>query len=111
MNWTTGSKQTSAMGLGTCSVLAILAASWPAKAQTCPTKAAEIPVQTIKIYNNSTTDHPVYVFPELEVGLTGKDQWIQMACKLTQTQAKTLTYATTLTNRFYINGTTGIGPG
>ena len=111
MNWTTGSKQTSAMGLGTCSVLAILAASWPAKAQTCPTKKEQIPVQTIKIYNDSTADHPVWIFPELEVGLPNPDQWIQMTCNIKQSQVKTLTYATTLTNRFYINGTTGIGPG
>ena len=111
MNWTTGSKQTSAMGLGTCSVLAILAASWPAKAQTFPTEPEDIPVQTIKIYNDSTTDHPVWIFPELEVGLPNPDQWIQMTCNIKQSQVKTLTYATTLTNRFYINGTTGIGPG
>ena len=34
-----------------------------------------------------------------------------MACNITQTQAKTFTYATTLTNRFYINGDKGIAPG
>ena len=63
--------------------------------------------QTIKIFND-TAD---YVFAELEVGLNNPDQWIQMACNITQTQAKTFTYATTLTNRFYINGDKGIAPG
>jgi hypothetical protein len=96
------------MGLATCSVLAILAASWPAKAQTCPT-GAKVPRQMIKIYNDSGTE---WIFPELEVGLNKVDQWIQYACKITQTQADAgFNYATTLTNRFYINGVTGIAPG
>jgi hypothetical protein len=108
MNWTTGSKLTSATGLATCSVLAILAASWPARAQTCPT-GKDVPRQTIKIYND-TTD--AWIFPELEVGLNKVDNWIQYACKITQKQAdEGFNYATTITNRFYINGTTGIAPG
>lgn len=106
MNWTGETQPKSAIGLAASSVMAILAASSPAKAQTCPTGTA-IPVQTIKIFN----DTPDYVFAELEVGLNNPDQWIQMACKITQTQAKTFTYATTLTNRFYINGDKGIAPG
>ena len=106
MNRTGGNRPKSAIGLMTCSVLAILAGVWPAKAQTCPTGTA-VPVQTVKIFN----DTPDYVFAELEVGLNNPDQWIQMACNITQTQAKTFTYATTLTNRFYINGDKGIAPG
>ena len=106
MDWTRGRKQTSAMVLASGSVLAILAAGGPAKAQTCPT-GTDIPLQTIKIFNDS----PEYIFAELEVGLNNPDQWIQMACKITQTQAKTFTYKTTLTNRFYINGDKGIAPG
>jgi hypothetical protein len=66
-----------------------------------------VPLQTVKIFN----DTPDYVFAEFEVGLNNPDQWIQMACSITQTQAKTFTYATTLTNRFYINGDKGIAPG
>ncbi len=94
-------KQTSVMGLAGCSVLAILAASSPAKAQTCPTGTA-VPFQTIKIFNDTSQ----YIFAELEVGLNDPDQWIQMACNITQTQANQgkFHYATTLTNRFYING-------
>jgi hypothetical protein len=89
------------------SALAILLAGAPAKAQTCPTGAA-VPQQTIKIFNDTTQ----YIFAELEVGLNNPDLWIQMACNITQTQAKTFTYATTLTNRFYINGPQdGIPPG
>ena len=76
----------------------------PAKAQTCPTGTA-IPLQTIKIFNDTSE----YVFAEFEVGLNNPDQWIQMACNITQTQANHgLNYPTTLTNRFYINGLTGI---
>jgi hypothetical protein len=105
MDWTE-SKPTSLMGLAGYSVLAILAMGSLAKAQTCPTGKA-IPLQTIKIFN----DTPDYAFAELEVGLNNPDQWIQMACNLTQTQAKTFVYATTLTNRFYINGAKGIAPG
>src|SRR3984957_3340050 len=102
-------KQTSVMGLAGCSVLAILAVSSPAKAQTCPTGTA-VPFQTIKIFNDTTNE---YIFAELEVGLNDPDQWIQMVCNITQTQAnKGFHYATTLTNRFYINGDQdGIPPG
>ena len=107
MNWARN-KQTSAKGLATCSVLVILAASSPAKAQTCPMRTA-VPTQTIKIFNDTTE----YIFAELEVGLPNPDQWIQMACNITQTQANHgFNYATTLTNRFYINGDQdGIPPG
>jgi hypothetical protein len=85
MNWTRGNKQTPATDLVSCSLLAILAASSPAKAQTCPTGTA-VPLQTIKIFNDTNE----YVFAEFEVGLNKVDQWIQMACNLTQTQAKIL---------------------
>ena len=104
-----GNKQTSVMGLMGCAVLAILAVSSPAKAQTCPTGTA-VPFQTIKIFNDTNQ----YIFAELEVGLNDPDQWIQMACNITQTQANkgAFHYATTLTNRFYINGPQdGIPPG
>src|SRR5574337_121044 len=84
---------------------AILAAGSSARAQTCPT-GASVPQQTIKIYNDSNQ----YIFAELEVGTNGPDQWIQMACNITQTQAKTFTYAETFNNRFYINGDKGIPP-
>ena len=106
MNSTGRDQPKAALGLAACSVLAILAASSPTKAQTCPTGTA-VPVQTIKIFNDTSE----YIFAELEVGLNNPDQWIQMACNLTQTQAKTFTYARTLTNRFYINGDKGIAPG
>jgi hypothetical protein len=89
-------------------MVVILAASTPAKAQNCPTGAA-LPRQTIKIFNDTTE----YIFAELEVGLNDPDVWIQMACNITQTQANHgFNYATTLTNRFYINGPQdGIPPG
>jgi hypothetical protein len=106
----TRDRQTLAMSLAiaSCSLLAVLTASSPAKAQTCPTGTA-VPTQTIKIFNDTTE----YIFAELEVGLNNPDQWIQMACNITQTQANNgFNYATTLTNRFYINGQTdGIPPG
>ena len=108
MNWARNN-QTSAKGLAGCAVLAILTVSSPAKAQTCPTGTA-VPFQTIKIFNDTNQ----YIFAELEVGLNDPDQWIQMACNITQTQANKggFHYATTLTNRFYINGDQdGIPPG
>ena len=109
MSWT-GSRQTPAIGLASFfSVLAILAVSSPANAQTCPTGTA-VPLQTIKIFNDTNE----YIFAELEVGLNDPDQWIQMACNITQTEANKggFHYATTLTNRFYINGDQdGIPPG
>jgi hypothetical protein len=102
------SNKTAAVGLASASVLAIFVACGPAHAQTCPTGSA-VPVQTIKIFNDTTE----YIFAELEVGLNNPDQWIQMACNITQTQANHgFSYATTLTNRFYINGPQdGIPPG
>ena len=103
MAWARGNAPKSAAGLAACLAAAILAAGFQAKAQTCPT-GTNVPQQTIKIFND--TDQ--YVFAALEVGLNNPDQWIQMACNITQTQAKTFTYATTLTNRFYINGDKGI---
>jgi hypothetical protein len=104
----TRNKQIKMISLAGCSLVAILVASSAAKAQTCPTGAA-VPVQTIKIFNDTTQ----YIFAELEVGLNDPDQWIQMACNITQTQANHgFNYATTLTNRFYINGANdGIPPG
>jgi hypothetical protein len=107
MNWIGGDKQSAAIRLASFSALAILVASSPAKAQTCPTGTA-VPSQTIKIFN----DTPEYIFAELEVGKPDPDQWIQMACNITQTQANNgFNYGTTLTNRFYINGEKGIEPG
>jgi hypothetical protein len=107
MNWTRN-KQMSAMVLAGGSVLAILAANSPARAQTCPTGTA-VPSQTIMIFNDTTE----YIFAELEVGMPNPDLWIQMACNITQTQANHgFSYGTTLTNRFYINGAQdGIPPG
>ena len=72
-----GNTQTWVMGLVGCAVLAILAVSSPAKAQTCPTGTA-VPFQTIKIFNDTNQ----YIFAELEVGLNDPDQWIQMACNI-----------------------------
>ena len=98
-----------ALVVSACSVAAILAASCPAKAQTCPTGTA-VPHQTIKIFNDSLQ----YVFAELEVGTNDPDRWIQMACNITQAQAQgpnAFTYKETLNNRFYINGDKGIAPG
>ena len=92
--------------LAACSAAAILAAGCPAKAQMCPA-GTDVPHQTIKIFNDSLQ----YVFAELEVGTNDPDQWIQMACMITQTQAKTYHYKETLNNRFYINGNQGIAPG
>ena len=86
MSGTGGNQPNSAIGSrGLSSVLAILAGGSPAKAQTCPTGTA-VPLQTIKIFNDTAE----YIFAELEVGLNNPDQWIQMACNITQTQAKGL---------------------
>jgi hypothetical protein len=99
-----------ALALASCSVAAILAVGCPAKAQTCP---ATPPLHSIFIYN----DTPRYIFAELEAGLTGKptapgsDIWMQAICKVPDSQTETLTYPQTITNRFYINPTTGIPPG
>ena len=109
MRWM-GSKQTSVMGLAGCS--RCWRSSPPVrrrKRRQCPTGTA-VPLQTIKIFNDTNQ----YIFAELEVGLNDPDQWIQMACNITQTQANkgAFHYATTLTNRFYINGDhDGIPPG
>ena len=92
-----------------CSAATILAAGCPANAQMCPT-GTDVPHQTIKIFNDSLQ----YVFAELEVGTNDPDQWIQMACKITQAQAQgknPFTYKETLNNRFYVNGNKGIAPG
>ena len=106
MSWIERNKRMLAGGVATCGVLAILAGSAPAKAQTCPTGTA-VPRQTIKIFNDTNE----WIFTELEVGLNPVDQWIQAICNITQTQAKTFSYATNITNRFYINGEDGIAPG
>ena len=102
MSWFGGNKP----GLAAFFAALVLAASCPAKAQTaCP---ATPPNMTIKIFNDSTDK---WLFPELEVGLTNPDVWIQAICNVPNSQTGTHPYPTTLTNRFYINPTTGIAPG
>ena len=106
MNWFRGNKPGPAVGLPALFVAAILAASCPAKAQTaCP---AVPPNMTIKIFNDSTDK---WLFPELEVGMPNPDVWIQSICSVPNSQIPTHPYPTTITNRFYINPTTGIAPG
>ena len=106
MSWFGGKKPRTGVGLAALSAVAAIAASCPAKAQTaCPDVP---PNMTIKIFNDSKDK---WLFPELEVGLTGQDVWIQAICKVPNSQTGTHPYPTTLTNRFYINPTTGIAPG
>jgi hypothetical protein len=99
------------MGLATCSALAILA-SCPAKAQTCPETP---PFLSIFIYND--TNPPRYIFTELEAGKSGDalnpgaDIWMQAICKVPFSKTGENPYPQTITNRFYINPTTGIAPG
>ena len=106
MNWLGGNKRGPSVGLAAFIAAAALAAGCPAKAQTaCP---AVPPNMTIKIFNESTDK---WLFPELEVGEPNPDVWIQAICKVPNSQNPTHPYPTTLTNRFYINPTTGIAPG
>ena len=106
MNWFGGKKPRTGVGLAALSAVAAIAVSCPAKAQTaCP---AVPPNMTIKIYNDSKDK---WLFPELEVGLTNSDIWIQAICKVPNSQIGEHPYPTTTTNRIYINPTTGIGPG
>ena len=109
-----GGKSTSAL-LAACSAVAIFAASGSAMAAppNCPTQTGTgpgfIPVQTIKIFNDSLAQQ---IYAELEVGKPNPDLWIQDICNVPDAQKdKLYPYPTTLTNRFYINGLTGIPPG
>jgi hypothetical protein len=110
-----GGKSTSAL-LAACSAVAIFAASGSAMAApppNCPTQKGTgpgfIPVQTIKIFNDSVAQQ---IYVELEVGKPNPDLWIQDICNVPDAQKdKLYPYPTTLTNRFYINGLTGIPPG
>ena len=111
-----GVKSTPAL-LAACSAAAIAAASgsaMAAPAPKCPTEvgagSGKIPFQTIKIYNDTAL---VKIFAAFEVGLNpDTDLWIQDICNVPDKDKNTLyPYPTTITNRFYINGTTGIPPG
>ncbi len=106
MSWFGGNKPGPAVGLAAFFAALVLAASCPAKAQTaCP---ATPPNMTIKIYNDSTDK---WLFAELEVGLPNPDVWIQAICMVPNSQTPSHPYPTTITNRIYINPTTGIAPG
>lgn len=83
-------------------------AGWQAQAQAQTSCPAIPPNMTIKIFNDSTDK---WLFPELEVGQPNPDVWIQAICKVPNSQIGSHPYPTTLTNRFYINPTTGIAPG
>jgi hypothetical protein len=108
-----GGKSTPAL-LAACSAVAILAASGSAMAApppNCPTQTGTgpgfIPVQTIKIFND--TEQQIYA--ELEVGLPNPDLWIQDICNVPDAgKDQNTPYPTTVTNRIYINGLTGIPP-
>jgi len=110
-----GGKSTLAL-LAACSAVAIVAASGSALAApppNCPTQTGAgpgfIPVQTIEIFND-TDDQKIYA--ELEVGKPDPDLWIQDVCNVPDAEKdKLYPYPTTLTNRLYINGLTGIPPG
>ncbi len=86
-----------------CSAAVWLGSGSSAAAQSCPAAA---PTQTIKIYNDS----PVYLFPEIEVGLGTPDVWMQAECKVPNSQIGVLTYGQDKTFRFYVNPLTGIAP-
>jgi hypothetical protein len=109
-----GGKSTPAL-LAACSAMAILAASGSAMAApppNCPTQTGTgpgfIPVQTIKIFND--TEQQIYA--ELEVGLPNPDLWIQDICNVPDAgKDQNTPYPTTVTNRIYINGLTGIPAG
>ena len=109
-----GGKSTPAL-LTACSAVAIFAASGSAMAApppSCPTETTgpnPIPVQTIKIFNDTDKQQ---IYAELEVGKPNPDLWIQDVCNVPDANKdKLYPYPTTLTNRFYINGLTGIPPG
>jgi hypothetical protein len=110
-----GGKSTLAL-LAACSTVAILAATAPAMAAApppnCPTETGTgpgfIPVQTIKIFNDSFQQ----IYAEFEVGKPSPDLWIQDICNVPDADKdKLYPYPTTVTNRIYINGLTGIPPG
>jgi hypothetical protein len=108
-----GGKSTRAR-LAACSAAAIMAASGSAMAAPiCPTQTGTgpdyIPVQTIKIFNDTLGQQ---IYAELEVGLNNPDRWIQDICNVPDKDKDALyPYPTTITNRFYINGLAGIPPG
>src|SRR5277367_5986969 len=101
--------------LTACSAVAIFAASGSAMAASppnCPTQIGTgpgfIPLQTIKIFNDSAQQ----IYAELEVGKPNPDLWIQDICNVPDAEKdKLYPYPTTVTNRLYINGLTGIPPG
>jgi hypothetical protein len=109
-----GGKSTSAL-LTACSAVAIFVATGSAMAApppNCPTQLGTgpgfVPFQTIKIFNDTAQQ----IFAELEVGLSNPDLWIQDICNVPELNKNTLfPYPTTVTNRLYINGLTGIPPG
>ena len=109
-----GGKSTSAL-LTACSIVAMFAAGGSAMAApppNCPTQKGPgpgfIPVQTIKIFNDTAQQ----IYAELEVGKPNPDLWIQDICNVPDADKdKLYPYPTTVTNRFYINGLTGIPPG
>jgi hypothetical protein len=109
-----GGKSTSAL-LMACSVVAIFAANGSAMAAApppnCPTQMGTgpgfVPFQTIKIFNDTARQ----IFAELEVGKPNPDLWIQDICNVPDAgKDQNTPYPTTVTNRIYINGLTGIPP-
>jgi hypothetical protein len=83
--------------------------SWahPCAAQTVPAP----PMMTIQIFNNSTSDSPVNIFPVLSAGAAaGVDEWLQAAFGTTNAQSQNV-YPRGAQYRFYINPATGIPPG
>jgi hypothetical protein len=102
--------------LAACSAAALVAAGGSAMAApppNCPTQVGSgpgyIPVQTIKIFNDSGRQ----IYAELEVGLNKvADLWMQDICNVPDANKdKLYPYPTTVTNRMYINGLKGIPPG
>ena len=69
----------------------------------CPETA---PTQTIKIFNDSDQ----FLFPELEVGLSAQDIWMQAECEVPNSKIGDLTYGQDKTFRFYIRPNGGIPP-
>ncbi len=101
------------MAFSAVAIFAAVSSARAAPPPACPTQTGEgpgfIPLQTIKIFNDSNA---VQIYAELEVGLNNPDLWIQDACNVPNADKNTLyPYPTTLTNRIYINGLTGIPPG
>jgi hypothetical protein len=91
-------------GLTTPLLLLFVGASTAAQAQTCPSLSP--PCKVIRIINNNDPNDPTQkgniMFPILEVGARGQDDWLRGQFNVQPAEGKTRLYATTRVIRFYV---------